>query len=762
MYHVDKQMQTSKDMNTLKYLSFGLTGLLVLAMMTATILEKAYGTDFVLSQIYGSPFFVAAWTVVAVSSFIYLMRHRMPKKSFTFLLHFSFLVILAGALTTYLFGRHGSLHLRTGDTPVHDYVKPDMHLEAFPFQVRLNTFRIDYYPGTGAVMDFVSLVEFTDEAGQTLAAGEISMNRPLTYRHYRFYQSAYDPDGQGTTLSIAYDPWGIGITYAGYSLLLVSLLGFFFQKNSRFRLLLSHPSLRHTTLCCLLALLPAFARAASTSQPPQTLSREAAGALGNLYLYYHDRVCPLQTLAKDFTVKVYGQPRYKGLTPEQVLAGWFFYYDDWKTEPMIRIKSREIRRLLGIDSEYAALTDFMNGNGFKLDRLLYGDTLTDRRGAEEANEKFNLISMVSTGSLLRIYPYRPADGSPVRWFSFSDELPKELPDDQWLFIRNSMGLVAEQWMTGHPEEAIRLIYKIRSYQQKTVPHDLPSDARFRAEKLYNRLNYTRMLAMGCLTIGILAFFYYTRRMIQSRPRNGRTARIIHGTFLSLLVGILVYLAFLITLRGYISHHLPLANGYETMQFMAACAILLTCCFCRRWKGVVAFGYLTCGLSLLVAMLGEANPPITRLMPVLASPLLSSHVVSIMVAYTLLAFIMLNGVTALLLHHTRPDSEAQVVRLSVISRILLYPAVFFLTVGIFIGAVWANASWGRYWGWDPKEVWALITLLIYAGALHSDSLPAFRTPLFFHRFAILAFLSVLVTYLGVNFFLGGMHSYATGS
>ena len=140
-------MQTSKDMNTLKYLSFGLTGLLVLAMMTATILEKAYGTDFVLSQIYGSPFFVAAWTVVAVSSFIYLMRHRMPKKSFTFLLHFSFLVILAGALTTYLFGRQGSLHLRTGDTPVHDYVQPDIHLETFPFPVRLNKIRFDYYPG---------------------------------------------------------------------------------------------------------------------------------------------------------------------------------------------------------------------------------------------------------------------------------------------------------------------------------------------------------------------------------------------------------------------------------------------------------------------------------------------------------------------------------------------------------------------------------------------------------------------------------------
>lgn len=747
-------------MNILKYLSFGLTGLLVLTMMTATVLEKVYGTDFVVSQVYGSPYFVAGWTVTAISSLIYLIGRKVSKKPLIFLLHISFLVILTGALTTHLFGRQGSLYLHTGDTPAHDYVKPDMHLETFPFQIRLKTFRIDYYPGTGAVMDFVSLVEFTDESGLTSSEGQISMNRPFTYRHYRFYQSAYDPDGQGVTLSIAYDPWGIGITYAGYSLLLLSIIGFFFQKNSHFRRLLRHPSLRSISLCSLLLLLPAYIRATQPSDTPHTLSREAAGHLGNLYLYYHERVCPLQTLAKDFTVKIYGQTHYKGLTPEQVLAGWFFYYDDWKTEPMIRIKSQEIRKLLDIGGEYAALTDFIDVNGYKLDRLMQrGDTLTDRRGAEEANEKFNLISMVSTGSLLRIYPYRPADGSPVRWFSFSDDLPKDLPDDQWLFIRNSMGLVAEQWMTGHPEEAIRLIDKIRSYQQKTVPHDLPSDTRFRAEKLYNHLNYTRLLAIGCLTVGILAFFYYTRRMIQSNPRNSLTDHVIHGTFLCLLILVLAYLIFLITLRGYISHHLPLTNGYETMQFMAACAVLLTCCFSKRWKGVVAFGYLTSGLSLLVAMLGEANPPITRLMPVLASPLLSSHVVSIMVAYTLLAFVMLNGVTALLLHYTRPDNETQIERLYIISRILLYPAVFFLTIGIFIGAVWANVSWGRYWGWDPKEVWALITLLIYAGALHPDSLPVFRKPLFFHEFAILAFLSVLVTYLGVNFFLGGMHSYA---
>ena len=159
------------------------------------------------------------------------------------------------------------------------------------------------------------------------------------------------------------------------------------------------------------------------------------------------------------------------------------------------------------------------------------------------------------------------------------------------------------------------------------------------------------------------------------------------------------------------------------------------------------------------MMGESNPPVTRLMPVLSSPLLSVHVVTIMLAYSLLAFMMLNGLTAEVLHRSRGHDAADVERLSVVSRLLAYPAVALLAAGIFIGAVWANVSWGRYWGWDPKEVWALITLLIYAAALHPASLPAMRRPMFFHRFTIVAFLSVLVTYFGVNFLMGGMHSYA---
>ncbi len=218
---------------------------------------------------------------------------------------------------------------------------------------------------------------------------------------------------------------------------------------------------------------------------------------------------------------------------------------------------------------------------------------------------------------------------------------------------------------------------------------------------------------------------------------------------------LAYLTMALILRWIISGHVPMSNGFETMQFMAWAAAAITLLTARKSMLVLPFGILTAGLALMVASFGESNPQITQLMPVLVSPLLSIHVAVIMIAYALLAFLMLGGVMALALR----GNQEVVERLHIVGQVILYPAVFLLTVGVFIGAVWANVSWGSYWSWDPKEVWALITLIIYALPLHGQSLPLFRRPMFFHAYCIIAFLSVLITYFGVNFILGGMHSYA---
>ena len=532
---------------------------------------------------------------------------------------------------------------------------------------------------------------------------------------------------------------------------------FFFQKRSCYRNLLRHPLLHKTAVVCIL-LFCCPAHSMKATEHPATLPKQVAEQFGNLYIYYNVRICPLQTLAKDFTIKLYGKPNYKSLTAEQVLTAWLFYYDDWKKEQVIRIKSKEVQTLLGIDREYASLSDFVDINGYKLESAIQGNTeVKDRASIENANEKFNLISMISTGSLLKIYPCYKEETQQVAWYSLADKLPQDMPEGQWIFIRKSMNYVAEMIAGKKYEEANSLLKKIKEYQCKEAETILPTDARFNAEKIYNTANYNRPLAMFCITIGLLTFILYCRRMIIQENRYIYMSLLLN----IVLVVIFIYLSTIIAFRGYISGHLPLSNGFETMQCMAWCSILLTFILQRKFSMAIPFGFLICGLTLLVTMFGEANPQITQLMPVLTSPLLSIHVMVIMVAYSLLAFIMLNGVTAILLHFSGKNSEIQIKRLQIVSEIILYPAVFLLTAGIFVGAIWANVSWGRYWGWDPKEVWALITMLVYAFALHPSSLSFFRKPMFFHIFSVIAFLTVLITYFGVNFLLGGMHSYANG-
>ena len=739
-------------MRIIKYLCFGTAGALIILMIAATVLEKTGGTSPGSSSIYSSPLFIAAWGTAAVASAIYIFKRKLQKSPFSLLLHLAFLVILAGAFATYLNGRQGSIHLRVGDRPSASFAASHKE-ENFPFQIQLTDFYIDYYEGSAAPMDFTSRIRITDN-GNAIEA-DISMNNIFSYRHYRFYQSSYDKDMKGSTLAVSYDPWGIAITYAGYLLLLVSICGFFFQRHSAFRRLLRHPVLRKASTAVCLLLCPSLT--AFAAEQPKHLSKESASSINGIYLYHQDRICPLQTLAKDFTLKIYGKSNYKGLNGEQVLTGWFFFYDDWKTEPIIRIKSKAVQRMLGIKGQYACLNDFFGAEGYKLKDSGLEQNAKYKREINEANEKFNLISMVATGSMLRIFPCR--ENGKIRWFSPVDRLPDDLPADQWLFIRKSLGLLGEQVMRNDEASIREIAGKIRKYQQKTAGGTLPSDRQIEAEKLYNSLNYTKIPAFCCLVIGLFAFIHNCRKLVRNQTLKSKTEKRISMIQSALLGLLFVFLAILIGLRSYISGHIPVSNGFETMQAMAACASLISLLFRKRFEMSIAFGFIICGFSLLVSMLGESNPPITPLMPVLASPLLSIHVLTIMISYALLAFLMLNGTAALIIRYAGKTQNEAVERLYIINRILLYPAIFLLASGIFIGAVWANVSWGRYWGWDPKETWALITLMIYSAAFHTDSLPYFKRPMFFHWFCIIAFLSVLITYFGVNFFMAGLHSYA---
>ena len=750
-------------MKLLKRTAFSLLGILLLILTIATILEKIYGTDFVNEYIYSSVPFVILWGVTAITSLLYIIKSKLHRQPVIFLLHLSLLFILAGAFTTWIYGEQGTMRVRQGEQQT-SFTDSKGISHQLPFSITLNQFEIIYYKGTLAPMDFISHISVADKDCHRQIQGKVSMNHIFSYQHYRFYQSGYSEDNEGSVFSVSHDPYGIGITYAGYTLLLLSTVFFFFSPQSRFRQLLKSPLLHRSLTVILLlfafSLNSNFLKANSTS--PKVLPREVAEHFGDLYILYNNRICPLQTFARDFTVKLYGSSSYKGLTPEEVLTGWLFYYDSWKNEPIIRIKSNEARKLLEIEGNYARLKDYISTiNEYKLEKMMNhirsGEQVTDKRGIEEADEKFNIINLVCTGAMMKIFPCRNIAGKTLEWYSQSDQLPQDMDNDKWVFIRKSMSYVNEMIVMKKYNDACLLLEKIKKYQQKECDGLLPADNKFKAEKIYNQFDYSKSVAMACICIGLICFIYYCHCMA-SQNRTSRKAIIILNILLWI---VFTYLSAAICLRGYVSNHLPLSNGFETMQFMAWCTLLLTFLLQRKFAMLLPFGFLLCGLTLMVSMLGESNPQITQLMPVLQSPLLSIHVVVIMIAYSLLAFIMLNGVTAVILHQSQKECKEQIERLQIISQIILYPAIFLLAIGIFIGAVWANVSWGRYWGWDPKEVWALITMLVYALALHPRSLPWFHRTMFFHVFCITAFITVLITYFGVNFLLGGMHSYANG-
>ncbi len=755
-------------MKILKVITFSLLALLVVALVAATVVEKAGGTDVAYADIYGSWWFAVLWAVECVLALIYLIKCKVYKRPATMLLHLSFVVILAGALVTHLYGVQGTLHLRQGDATNAFVNKETGGMDMFPFAVSLKDFQLQTYPGTMSAMDYVSAVEVKD--GSKTHVMNISMNNIGEYDSYRFYQSGYDNDLQGTYLSIAYDPWGIGITYTGYALLVISMLLFLVLPGEGFRRLLRDKSLRTA------AVLMLFALSVGASAEGRVLPKDVARQFGTLYAYYNGRVCPLQTVARDFTTKLYGKPTYKGYTAEQVFMGWMLYSTTWLDEPIIKIKGTHTKEILGTDSKYVSYSDFFEYGNYRLDDALAeirsGGEVADARAITEADEKMNILRMHLNGQLLKIFPVSASQFAPdslhpideslknftLKWYAPDDMLPGAIPNGLWYFIRHSLDYVNELSMKKDYKTLTATLDKIKKYQVKTAgAENLPSDFAFKSELLYNTIDFTRPLAMLLLTVGIIMFVVGLLLMI----RNKRRPSWLSAVLLAIYSLSILYLLSFISLRSVVSGHLPLANGYETMQFMSLCSLVITLCLWNKSKLIPSFGFIMAGLTLLVSMMGQSNPQVTHLMPVLSSPLLSVHVCVIMIAYTLFAFIALNSIAGLVVGRRGADEEKRLMTAQIVrnSRLMLYPAEFLLTAGIFIGAVWANVSWGRYWGWDPKEVWALITMLVYAFPLHGSLLGWFRKPSHFNLYTLFAFLSVIITYFGVNFFLGGMHSYA---
>ena len=709
-------------------------------LAAGTFVEKFHDNDYARSHIYGSWWFMA---LLALIGFYALWRmvgemrrgdRKVGERLHKVLLFGAVVFILVGGMLTMTTGQHGSMELKPG-VATNSFLIDEEEVEELPFSVTLNSFEVIPYPGTNSPMDFVSHVVVDGEEC------DISMNNICRHNGYRFYQEDYDDEG-GSTLSVAHDPWGICMTYAGYILMALGIIALFCNRHSDFRRLLR----KAAVVLLFFAFQCSFVDNTSAAEAvPHTLPKATADKMGQMYVLYKGRVCPLQTMAKDYTTKLCGKARYKGLTAEQVLSGWLFYSGEWVEEPMIKVKGDDVLQMLVSDSKRVSYMQMLAHDEQLASRKqmppVMGGSMMPAPGQmmsktmRAASEKYNLVQMLISGKYVKIYPLADSAGV-IGWYGQNDNLPETTPDDDYFFVRKQLSFC---------QELVLVFDKTIEYQRKHAASVLPTEASYRAERLYNGLTTGRWLAMLVVTMGLVFFAW---AIFSSGKQGNKKQSLVIVIQLVVVALITLFLLLLFVLRWIAGGHAPMAGGFDSMNLMAIAIGILGIAMSRRHTMSPSIALFSMGFCLLVAMMSGSNPPVTHLMPVLSSPLLTLHVTVIMISYALFFFVMLNGVVGLFMPQNR-----EIMR---ISKLMLYPAVALLGTGIVIGAVWANISWGNYWSWDPKEVWALSTLLVYLYPLMHDGRE--KGTKAFHIYCILAFFSVIITYFGVNLILGGIHAY----
>lgn len=752
-----------------KKIIFILYILVLVCMAAATIVEKSQGTDYAHAHYYGAWWFILIWAVLAALGAFYIIKRKVKCAS-TLALHLSFIIILAGALLTHISAKRGMIHLRIGQ-PTDTYMAQDeeqgMKEEKLPFSLCLQKFEAKMHDGTNAVADYSSKFTVTD--GDDKSEGEVSMNNIYSHRSYRLYQSSYDEDGKGSVLAINADPYGIPVTYTGYALLFISLVWMLFDPKGGYRKLLKSPLLKKGALITALILSMGniqtlHAESATGNLQNAVLPKETAEKFGELHILYNDRICPVQTFALDFCKKIYGARSYQGLTAEQVLSGWVFYGNTWANEPFIKIKSGEMKTAMNLP-DYASLNTFFNREmgGYTIGQYVqeYYNGQQDKfhQQAADIDGKIQIIMELREGISLKVLPYTftknvkaTKDHSFIKagtttWFSPVDKLPQAVEHQHALYIRNVFSLLNGDVKAGNTSRVNEFFVKMKKYQEVSSGNSLPTATQYKAERINNAFPFATILFMANLTLGFIALFYTIYRMTKKKEIKALNIA------LPILLGVsFLALTFGLALRWIISGNVPMSNGYESMLTVAWFVMLISILMQLRIRIVMVFGFLISGFFLLVSHINQMDPAIGQMMPVLNSPLLSIHVSIIMMSYALLSLTFICGIMGICLRSHGEELQA-------LSRIFLYPALTTMGFGIFIGAIWANVSWGNYWSWDSKETWALITFMIYAVVVHTQSLPVFRTPLVYHIYITLAFLSIAMTYFGVNYFLTGMHSYA---
>jgi len=653
-----------------------------------------------------------------------------------------------------------------------------------PFSIKLVDFQLERYPGSMTPSSYASEVVLMDKEQNLTKPYRIYMNHILDHRSYRFFQSSYDPDEKGTVLSVNHDP-GTWPTYIGYILLALGMIWSLFIPNGRFQKLLKGArKLQHGTVALLFALalfLPNHAQAAAPKITPEQKAEiskyipEHAVKFGELVVQDHmGRMKPMDTIAHDVVAKVTGKSSVFGLEPTQIFMGMILQPDIYQNIPMIKIGHKKIALDLGLpaDTKFAKFTDFFapKDNGYKLFKQV--SSASRKKPLEKSqydkelikvDERVNVSYMAYQGTLMKIFP-KPNDVN-NKWYAPMEAM-KTFPEKEAQNVKMAMSayfiMVGQALKTGNWKNANLALHGIEKYQQTYGAAVLPSKDHIKMEIWYNKLGLFSKLVPVYLILGMLLLIFAFIHVIKP---NFPMKWIMRAAWTVLIIAFVLHVAGM-GIRWYIAGHAPWSNAYESIIFIAASTVLAGIILARRSPFALAGTAILAGGTMGVAHMNFINPEITNLVPVLKSYWLMIHVATIISGDGFLGLGSILSLLVLILFIIRgkegnANIDRSIKELSNLAEMGLIIGLMLLTVGNFLGGVWANESWGRYWGWDPKETWAAVTILIYATVLHLRFIPKLNDTFIFNVASTWAYSTVLMTYFGVNYYLSGLHSYAAG-
>ena len=653
-----------------------------------------------------------------------------------------------------------------------------------PFSIKLNDFIAEKYPGTeNSYSSFKSKVTVEDDK---IFDYDIFMNNILNHKGYRFFQASFDPDEKGTVLSVNDDFWGTFITYAGYLLLFISMTAIFFVGNTRFKFLAKQLNKKTSLIVFLLSSTVLSAQSLDANLKTEfidsiisesAISKDHANSFGKIIIQDSGgRMKPANTFSSELLRKVSRSNSYNGLNSDQVLVSIMDNPGVWFNAPIVYIKSGQkgdtIKKIIGVDEKIkkAPLVSFFDSLGnYKLATNLEKAYLSNvpsqiEKDIIELDRRVNLLYSALEGKIMRIFPV-PNDVN-NKWISYPEISEYTYEGADSLYVNNVLNLYFQTLRVARQDQdytqSEELLESIKGFQKKYGSKVMPSDFKINSEVVYNKADIFNRLykwylfaGLGLLLILIFQIFY----------DNKFTSHLIK-LFESLIITLFVFNTIGLAARWYIAGHAPWSDAYESIIFVAWATVIFGIIFGRKSYFTLASSTFVASIILSIANMNWLDPSIANLQPVLDSYWLMIHVAVIVGSYGPFAIGMILGIVTLILtiiatKKNRKIFSRKLEELTIVNELSLTIGLVMLTIGNFLGGMWANESWGRYWGWDPKETWALISIMIYTAVLHLRIIPRLNNKWLFNLMSIISFAAILMTYFGVNFYLVGLHSYASG-